>query len=58
MMGLPHLAAPGQGRDGSDNANSIVLLLSLGEFQFFEAGDLTWINFLAPSSVLYCPGEP
>ncbi len=29
-------------RDGSDNANSIVLLLSLGEFQFFDAGDLTW----------------
>jgi competence protein ComEC len=29
-------------RDGSDNANSIVLLLSLGNFQFFDAGDLTW----------------
>lgn len=29
-------------RDGSDNANSIVVLLSLGDFQLFDAGDLTW----------------
>lgn len=29
-------------RDRSDNANSIVLLLSLCKFQFFNAGDLTW----------------
>ncbi len=36
--------ARSKARDGSDNANSIVLLLSLGDFQFFDAGDLTWSN--------------
>jgi competence protein ComEC len=28
--------------DTSDNVNSVVTLLSLGKFQFFDAGDLTW----------------
>lgn len=28
--------------DTSDNANSLVLLLSLGNFEMFDGGDLTW----------------
>lgn len=33
---------PPKAFDGSDNANSVVTLVSLGRFEFFDAGDLTW----------------
>ncbi len=35
-------APPDQSADPSDNARSLVLLFTLGRFQFFDAGDLTW----------------
>ncbi len=35
-------APPDQPIDGSDNARSLALLFSMGRFQFFDAGDLTW----------------
>jgi len=39
---LCETAPPDLPVDGSDNARSLALLFSLGKFQFFDAGDLTW----------------
>jgi hypothetical protein len=35
-------APPPQPIDPSDNARSLVFLFTMGRFQFFDAGDLTW----------------
>ena len=39
---LCEAAPPDQAVDRSDNARSLAILFSLGKFQFFDAGDLTW----------------
>ena len=41
-------------RDGSDNANSIVMLARFGPFDFFDAGHLTWNQ----EHRLMCPKNP
>jgi beta-lactamase superfamily II metal-dependent hydrolase len=42
-------------RDGSDNANSVVMVVQFGNWRFYDAGDLTWnqeTRLVCPKSIV------
>ena len=46
-------SVPAKDKDGSDNRNSVALLISYGDFRFFVGGDMTWNT----EAGLVCPAD-